>query len=223
MACSEFRIDFGELGRAAEFGLRILKSTGPKAPSAIVDSQNARVNGSFDPAARPRYHARGMFGYLFLLFTIVPLVELALLIWIGGETEWWVPVLMVLVSGIAGAALARWQGWRALERIRDDLRQGRVPTDALVDGVLILVAGLLLITPGVLTDALGFALLVPPLRRAIKRGVVAWFRRNVEIRAAHFTAGRDSEAWRSPNRPDATGRTEIIDARVIDTRVEDSV
>jgi UPF0716 protein FxsA len=161
-----------------------------------------------------------MFGYLFLLFTVVPLVELALLIWIGGETVWWLPVLLVLASGVAGAALARWQGWRALTRIRDELQLGRLPTDALVDGMMILVAGVLLITPGVLTDGLAFGLLVPPVRRAIKRGLVAWLRRNVEIRAAHFTAAAgDRGDW--PEAPREPGPTEIIDAHVIGTRVED--
>lgn len=164
-----------------------------------------------------------MFGYLLLLFTIVPLVELALLIWIGGQTEWWVPVLMVLASGVAGAALARWQGWRAMERIRDDLRQGRLPADSLMDGFLILVAGILLITPGVLTDALGLALLLPPLRRAMKLAVLVWLRKNVVVRAVHFASTATAEAARhSSNRPDATGQAEIIDAHVVDTRVEDA-
>lgn len=164
-----------------------------------------------------------MLAYLFLLFTIVPLVELALLIWIGGETVWWFPVLMVLASGVAGAALARWQGWRALQRIREELQQGRLPTDALVDGVLILVAGLLLITPGVLTDALGFALLLPVTRRGMKRGVVAWLSRNVEVRAAQFTTGAGADgAWQKSQPQESGGRSEIIDAHVIGTRVEDA-
>jgi len=165
-----------------------------------------------------------MLAYLFLLFTIVPLVELALLIWIGGETVWWFPVLMVLASGMAGAVLARWQGWRALVRIREELQQGRLPTDALVDGVLILVAGLLLITPGVLTDALGFALLVPMLRRGIKRGVVAWLSRNVKVRTAQFSSGMGAagSTWQSSRPSELDGRSEIIDAHVLGTRVEDA-
>jgi UPF0716 protein FxsA len=166
-----------------------------------------------------------MFGYLFLLFTIVPLVELALLIWIGGETEWWVPVLMVLGSGFAGALLARWQGWRALVRIREEISAGRLPTEALVDGVMILVAGLFLITPGVLTDFLGIALLIPPIRRMIKQGIVAWLKKNVEVRAASFAnanaAGGEWHAtYSSSARP--VGKAEIIDAHVIGTRVEDA-
>ena len=117
-----------------------------------------------------------MFGYLLLLFTIVPLVELSLLVWIGGKTEWWVPVLMVLASGVAGAALARWQGWRALERIRADLQQGRLPADALIDGVLILAGGILLVTPGVLTDLFALVLLFPVTRTHFKR----WLRRRFD-------------------------------------------
>jgi UPF0716 protein FxsA len=164
-----------------------------------------------------------MFGYLLLLFTIIPLIELMLLIWIGDQTVWWVPVLMVIVTGLAGAALARWQGWRAIERIQSEMRQGRMPAGAVVDGVMILAAGLLLITPGVLTDAVGFALLTPPLRRAMKRGVVAWLGRNVQIRAAQFTMGDGAaSAWRSPSQAEPEGRSQIIDAQVIETHVEDA-
>jgi UPF0716 protein FxsA len=164
-----------------------------------------------------------MFGYLLLLFTIIPLVELALLIWIGDQTAWWAPVLMVIVTGVAGAALARWQGWRAIARIQEETRQGRLPADALVDGVMILAAGLLLITPGVLTDVVGFALLTPPLRRAMKRGVVAWLRRNVQIRAARFTMGDQSAgAWDTSYPAKPEGQSQIIDVQVIETHVEDA-
>src|SRR3972149_4678710 len=119
-----------------------------------------------------------MLFYLFLLFTLVPLVELALLIWIGGQTSIGFTIALVLTTGIVGAALARWQGWRTRARIQDELHAGRMPADALVDGLLILVAGLLLVTPGVLTDAVGFSLLIPPLRTLVKRSVSAWLRRN---------------------------------------------
>jgi UPF0716 protein FxsA len=178
----------------------------------------------FDAARRPPYDS-SMLAYLFLLFTVVPLVELALLIWVGGETQWWVPVLMVLTSGVAGALLTRWQGWRALMRIREEIRAGRLPTEALVDGVMILVAGLFLITPGVITDFLGFALLIPPVRRVIQQAFIAWLRRNVEVRSASFTcsAGAAGE-WVANDSTSsyAPGRAEIIDAQVIGTRVEDA-
>ena len=99
--------------------------------------------------------------YLFLLFTVVPLLELALLVWVGGQTAWWVPILLVLVDAALGAALIRWQGVRVVRRIQEDLAAGRMPGDALIDGALFLVAAALLIAPGILTDIVGFALSDP--------------------------------------------------------------
>jgi UPF0716 protein FxsA len=155
---------------------------------------------------------------LFLIFTVVPLVELAILIRIGQATAWWVPILTVIATGIVGAALARWQGWQVLKRIREDASAGRVPGDALLDGFLILLAGILLVTPGVLTDLAGVVLLIPPLRSLVKRGVTNWIKRNIEVRigqpAANFWPDSDGHA--------ATQRDEIIDAKVIQTHVEDA-
>ena len=159
-----------------------------------------------------------MLFYLFLLFTLVPLVELAILVWIGGQTEWWVPILLVIATGIIGAALARWQGWQAVERIRSDVREGRIPAAAIIDGVLILIAGILLVTPGILTDLVGFAFLIPPLRSLVKRGVAAWIRRNFEVRVTRTTAG----FWPEPDGAHGSRSDAIIDAKVLDTHVEDA-
>src|SRR5688572_585603 len=120
--------------------------------------------------------------YLFLLFTVVPIIELAILVWIGGQTQWWVPILLVIATGVLGAALARWQGWQVLQRIRTDAAAGRMPADAMIDGFLILIAGILLVTPGVLSDLMGVALLIPPARAVVKRAVAAWIQRNIEVR-----------------------------------------
>jgi UPF0716 protein FxsA len=157
-----------------------------------------------------------MLFYLFLLFTVVPLVELALLVWLGGQTAWWVPVLLVLADGVAGALLWRWQGLRALVRIQEEMAAGRMPADALVDGLLIFLAGAFLITPGMITDFVGFALLIPPIRAVMKRVAQAWFRRHVQVRTAAFYAAADA----SPNSR-ASG-DQIIDARVIETHLEDA-
>ena len=141
-----------------------------------------------------------------------------MLIWIGTETEWWLPILMVIATGVTGAALARWQGWRVVQRIREELRAGQMPTGAIIDGVLIFIAGLLLVTPGVLTDLVGVVLLVPPLRSLVKRGVAAWIKRTFEVRLSATTA----EMWNPSGDPRPSHRDEVIDARVIDTRVEDA-
>ena len=71
--------------------------------------------------------------YLFLLFTVVPLLSLPLLVWVGGQTAWWVPILLILVDAALGAALIRWQGVRVVRRIQEDLAAGRMPGDALID------------------------------------------------------------------------------------------
>ena len=103
--------------------------------------------------------------YFFLLFIVLPLVEITILIQIGEWTVWWVPIAIVVATGIVGGTLARWQGWRVLERIREEMRSGRVPADALIDGFLILLAGILLVTPGILTDLVGIAFLIPLVLR----------------------------------------------------------
>jgi len=112
---------------------------------------------------------------LLLLFTLLPIVELALLLYLADATSWQLALGIVLATGILGAMLARRQGWRTSQRIREQLARGQMPGDALLDALLILIAGALLVTPGVLTDAVGFLLLIPPCRRLIKRRLVARF------------------------------------------------
>ena len=112
-----------------------------------------------------------MFLRLLLLFTVVPLVELYLLIRLGAVIGVVPTLALVIVTGALGASLARWQGLGVIGRISEDLAQGRLPTDALIDGLLILIAGALLLTPGMITDALGFFLLVPPGRSAVRKAI----------------------------------------------------
>ena len=104
---------------------------------------------------------------LFLLFTLVPVVELALLIRIGGLFGTAPTLLLVIGTGFAGAWLARREGLRAWLAVRDELQGGGLPGESLVHALLILVAGVVLITPGVLTDIAGILLLVPPVRRGL--------------------------------------------------------
>jgi len=118
-----------------------------------------------------------MFVRLLLLFTIVPLVELYLLVKLGTVIGVGPTIAIVLLTGILGAWLARVQGLSVVHRLGADLAEGRLPTDALIDGLLILVAGAVLLTPGLLTDAMGFALLVPQGRAAVRKLVVARFAR----------------------------------------------
>lgn len=118
---------------------------------------------------------------MLLLFTVLPLLELALLIKIGRAIHVGPTLALVIVTGVVGAALAKHQGLRTLRRIQADLAHGRMPTTELVNGLMILVAGAVLITPGVITDAFGFALLIPPIRALLRRWVVAYFKKRAVI------------------------------------------
>lgn len=110
-----------------------------------------------------------MFAKLLLLFIGIPLVELALLVRLGTVIGFWPTIGLVVATGIVGAALARGQGLRVWIRIQEELRDGRMPMGRLLDGLLILIGGVVLLTPGLLTDLFGFALLIPWTRAAFKR------------------------------------------------------
>jgi UPF0716 protein FxsA len=110
-----------------------------------------------------------MIKWLVILFTIIPLVELTLLIIIGQHVGVIYTILMLLVTGLLGAWFARQQGFYVITRIQMEISQGRMPTDSLLDGLLVFTGALLLITPGLLTDVAGFTLLVPFSRAVIRK------------------------------------------------------
>jgi UPF0716 protein FxsA len=116
-----------------------------------------------------------MFLRLLLLFTLVPLIELFLLVKLGTVIGIGATVLIVISTGVLGAWLARRQGLGVLRRLSEDLNEGRLPGDTLIDGLLILIAGALLLTPGLITDTIGFLLLVPQGRTVVRRMVAARF------------------------------------------------
>ncbi|MBD3270936.1 MAG: membrane protein FxsA [Elusimicrobia bacterium] len=109
-----------------------------------------------------------MFGYLVLLFTIIPAGELAILIAIGRYIGVWNTVLIIVLTGVTGAYLARMQGLLTFYRLQQDLAQGRMPADRFVDGFIILCSGILLLTPGFITDCIGFLGLIPFTRHVFK-------------------------------------------------------
>lgn len=148
---------------------------------------------------------------LFLLLTVTPVVELALLLWLWEHMGLLQTVLLVIGTGILGATLAKQQGLATLYRIREESSQGKMPADALMDGVLLLLAGAVLITPGVLTDVLGFSLLVPPVRAVIKKGLKHWFASRVQVQVMGDAPRRE---------PPPKG--DVIDVEVKEVRVEDA-
>ena len=115
---------------------------------------------------------------LFLAFTIIPIIEIYLLIEIGSMFGALMAVTLVILTGFLGAFLARMQGLQTLYRIQESLREGRMPSGELLDALLIVIAGLVLLTPGFLTDSAGFLLLIPATRNSIKY----WLRRQIKLR-----------------------------------------
>jgi UPF0716 protein FxsA len=102
-----------------------------------------------------------------LLFIGLPLTEIYFLIQVGSEIGAFSTILLSILTAVIGVWLVRYQGFGVLRRVRDLLDRGEVPAIEVMDGALILAAGLCLILPGFLTDSLGFLLLIPPLRRRL--------------------------------------------------------
>lgn len=134
-----------------------------------------------------------MFLRLLLLFTLVPLIELYLLIGIGRQVGLVPTLALVLFTGVLGAWLARRQGIATLARVQRSLAAGELPTEALLDGLMILLAGAVLLTPGLLTDLTGFLLLAPAGRRPIRRAIRRAFERRLATRSRVIVLDRDTE------------------------------
>lgn len=106
---------------------------------------------------------------LFLAFTLIPVAEIYLLITIGGHIGALNTVALVIITGFAGAYLARLQGMQTMLRVRASLQQGVMPAEEMLDAMLIFAAGIVLLTPGFITDAFGLLLLIPDTRLQFKR------------------------------------------------------
>ncbi len=106
---------------------------------------------------------------LFLAFTLIPVLEIYLLIKVGGQLGALNTVALVIITGFAGAYLARLQGMHTMLRVRTSLQQGVMPAEEMLDAMLIFAAGLVLLTPGFITDVFGLLLLIPDTRLLFKR------------------------------------------------------
>lgn len=116
---------------------------------------------------------------LALLFVVVPILELMLLIQLGQVVGLMPTLMLVVFTGVSGAWLARAEGLRVFFQFQKELASGRLPGQALLDGISVLIGGAFLLTPGVLTDVVGFSLLFPPSRRWIQRRVRARLERQI--------------------------------------------
>ena len=107
------------------------------------------------------------------VFFVTPLVEMYLLIEVGGQIGAWSTIFLVVFTAVVGVSLLRWQGFRTLTRGLRRLQQGQLPATEMVEGLLLAAAGALLLTPGFVTDAVGFGLLMPWARNNIAKKILA--------------------------------------------------
>jgi UPF0716 protein FxsA len=126
-----------------------------------------------------------MFLKLLILFIGIPLIEIAILVKIGTLIGFW--MTMLIATGILGAILARVQGFLVLTRIRNEIQMGNMPAEELIDGFLILIGGIVLLTPGLLTDLFGFLILIPWSRKVFKKWFVKKFREWVRFNNTRTT------------------------------------
>lgn len=138
--------------------------------------------------------------WLLLAFIAVPLIEIALFIQVGGAIGLWPTLGIVVLTAIIGTWLVRTQGAMALGNLRGSFSRLDDPTEPLAHGAMILIAGVLLLTPGFFTDAVGFALLMPPVRRA----VFDYLRKRIHVQ--RFEMGPDG-----PQRPRSANEDEGAD------------
>ncbi len=124
-----------------------------------------------------------------LLFIVVPLIELYLIIKVGGMIGAFWTVMLVLATAFIGVNLLRYQGMTTLARAQQSMAQGALPAMEMMEGMALAVGGVLLITPGFLTDALGFLCLIPSTRQAIIRYIMA----NGSVHTSGFQTGGFSQ------------------------------
>ncbi|KPK59330.1 MAG: hypothetical protein AMS21_10015 [Gemmatimonas sp. SG8_38_2] len=142
-----------------------------------------------------------MFRRLILLFILVPIAELVLLIQLGRWVGLWPTLALIVVTGTVGAALASREGLRAWHAFQDDLANGRMPGRPIMDGLSIFSGGALLLTPGLMTDILGFVLVARPTRRWVQNRIVNRFGGRLLKQGQVFV--QTSAGWgRSPGKPE---------------------
>ena len=121
---------------------------------------------------------------LFLAFLVVPVVEIFLITKVASQIDWLPTILIVISVSLIGAWLVKREGLSVINRVRDGFARGRLPTDELADGAMIFFASALMLTPGFLTDFVGLALLIPPIRAILRPPVISFFRKRVELKAS---------------------------------------
>ncbi|AJF06439.1 FxsA family protein [Geoalkalibacter subterraneus] len=127
-----------------------------------------------------------MFIKLLLLFTLIPVLEIYVILQVGELLGALPTIGLIILTGVAGAYLARTQGFEVVRRMQGELNQGQLPAAPLIDAAMVLAGGLLLLTPGFCTDILGFSLLVPATRDLLKKTVSDYLKRQIDEGRIHI-------------------------------------
>lgn len=152
--------------------------------------------------------------FLFLLFIIVPIIEITVLIQVGQAIGAWYTVGLVLLSAFIGVNMLRQQGLSTLARAQQRADQGEVPGQEMVEGIVLAVGGALLVTPGFVTDVVGFSCLVPGVRRSVVKALLSRFTVIAAGQTSrHFHAGPGPHMHQGPFPP---RDSDAIDGDVID-------
>ena len=122
-----------------------------------------------------------------LVFIAVPLLEIALLIKVGTIIDFWPTLTLVIMTAVIGTAIMQRQGLKALMKAQSSMSRGQLPVEPVIDGAFLLVAGAFLLTPGLITDSIGFLFLIPPFRRWFARWAFRRFMKGGKARATVFT------------------------------------
>ncbi len=176
-----------------ESGVRLPEGTDgrecPSCPMGIAQGPTASSARTclWGPSRSGGHASHTVFGRLIAAFVVIPLVELVILLQVAEWVGLLSTVVLVVATGILGAALARRQGLRAWLAVQDDLAHGRLPGGAVTDGLSVLLGGAFLLTPGILTDIVGFSLLVPTTRRWLAEGAIRVLQRRTSMGVASFT------------------------------------
>jgi UPF0716 protein FxsA len=152
-----------------------------------------------------------IFFILLIAFTVIPAVEIGLFVEIGGQIGAMATIMVVLFTGVAGAALARSQGTRVVADVQAALSGGKMPTDELIEGALVVFGGALLLTPGFLTDFLGISCLLPPSRKALSILIKRWAASKVQVVGAGRVNVGDFRVRTGGVRPGPAARETTID------------
>ncbi len=142
-----------------------------------------------------------VFPYLLAAFIAVPIVEIWLLLRVGSAIGGGTTILIVIFTAVLGAYLVRQQGFATLTAVQNQMNAGKVPAMEMAEGLALLFAGAVLLTPGFVTDAIGFALLTPPIRRAL----IHWF-----VNQRSFSVHTESARMRTPTPEPRRGKAESV-------------